>query len=93
MGRMETGGRASLPIFVDYWKAIEAKYPADDFPVPEGITIARVDAHSGLLAGSGSSESYSLPFVSGTEPSVVSGQQVESGSEEVDMSDEVMKQM
>ena len=93
MGRMETGGRASLPIFIDYWKAIEAKYPADDFPVPEGITIARVDAHSGLLAGSGSSESYSLPFVSGTEPSVVSGQQVESGSEEVDMSDEVMKQM
>jgi penicillin-binding protein 1A len=76
MGRLETGGRAALPIWLQYRQAVESQYPPADFPQPEGIVMVNVDAKTGLLAGSGGGESYFLPFKEGTEPT----QQATAGS-------------
>jgi penicillin-binding protein 1A len=73
MGKFETGARAALPIWIDYRAKVEPKYPVEDFPVPPGIVMARVDARSGRLAGPGSADAYMLPFVNGTEPTLSSG--------------------
>ncbi len=72
MGKYETGSRVALSIWVDYRKEVEKNFPPDDFPQPPGVTMVRVDAKNGLLAGPGTDESYFLPFYSGTEPTQVS---------------------
>jgi penicillin-binding protein 1A len=68
MGKYETGSRAASPIWVQYRQAVEDDYPVQDFPKPEGIVMARIDAGKGLLAGPGTEKSLFLPFKSGTEP-------------------------
>ncbi|SHN70315.1 penicillin-binding protein 1A [Desulfovibrio litoralis] len=82
MGRGEGGSRVALPIFVDYRKSIDSLYPPEDFPVPEGITTARIDADTGLLAGPGTQRSYSLPFIKGTEPTIASGVELQKGQDD-----------
>ena len=69
MGKYETGSRAASPIWVNYRLEVEEDYPLQDFARPPGVTMARIDPATGLLASSGSSESYFMPFLSGTEPS------------------------
>ena len=68
LGRGETGGRAALPIWVETMRAALERYPGREFPVPEGITFARIDARTGLLADATSEAVYEQPFASGTEP-------------------------
>ena len=68
MGRGETGARAALPIWVQYRQEVEEDYPVEDFVQPPGVVMVRVDAKTGLRAGSGSGETYFLPFKTGTEP-------------------------
>ena len=68
MGKYETGARAALPIWIDYRAQVEPRYPVEDFAVPPGIVMARVDARTGLLAGPDAAEAYMLPFQNGTEP-------------------------
>ena len=68
MGKFETGARAALPIWIDYRAKVEPNYPVEDFQVPPGIVMARVDARTGRLAGPGTAEAFMLPFVNGTEP-------------------------
>ena len=43
MGKGETGGRASLPIWLSYRKAVEDDYPVEDFSRPPGIVMGTVD--------------------------------------------------
>ena len=74
MGRMETGGRAALPIFIKYRQMVDSLYPPQDFKVPEGITTANIDMETGFLSGPGTAKSRVLPFIAGTEPTVVSGE-------------------
>ncbi|MEG1610955.1 MAG: penicillin-binding transpeptidase domain-containing protein, partial [Bilophila sp.] len=62
MGRDGSGSSAALPIFVEYAKTVFEAYPPDDFPVPEGITFADVDASTGRLASAGSGVTLRLPF-------------------------------
>ncbi len=69
MGKYETGARAASPIWVNYRLEVEEDYPVQDFVRPSGVTMARIDPATGLLAPSDSSESYFLPFLAGTEPS------------------------
>lgn len=68
MGKYETGARAALPIWVDYRAKVEPSYPVEDFSVPPGIVMARVDARTGRLAGPATAEAFMLPFQNGTEP-------------------------
>lgn len=68
MGRMETGGRAALPVFINYRQAVDPLYEPVDFPMPSDIVMVTVDADTGYLAGPGSGKTFSLPFIQGTEP-------------------------
>ncbi|GAB7080953.1 penicillin-binding protein 1A [Megalodesulfovibrio paquesii] len=70
MGRLETGGRAALPIFVSYRLAVENQYPAADFPMPEGVVMASVSESTGMPVPSTAPDSLILPFIAGTEPQV-----------------------
>lgn len=68
MGKYETGSRAASPIWVGYRSAVEEQFPYQDFARPPGIAMVRIDAQSGLLAGTESKESLFLPFLEGTAP-------------------------
>lgn len=67
IGPLETGGRAALPIWLDFMKAAHQGLPALEFPVPDGVVQAKIDPLTGKLAGA------SVPgrtewFLAGTEP-------------------------
>jgi penicillin-binding protein 1A len=73
LGKKETGGRAALPIWMEYMESALAGYAARDFPVPEGIVFARVDRSTGRMAGGESVSTLFQPFREGTEPSESGG--------------------
>ncbi len=93
MGKWETGSRAAAPIWVSYRKAVEKNYPLQDFPEPPGIVNVRVDAQTGLLAGSSSKKSYFLPFKTGTQPTRTAEAKGESGGDAAATGEELMKQI
>ena len=67
IGSMETGGRAALPIWLDFMKIAHQGVPESDFTVPAGVVQVKIDPVSGKLAGS------SVPgrlewFLEGTQP-------------------------
>lgn len=68
LGKGEVGGRAALPIWVDYMKVAHDKLPAMTLPVPEGIVFANIDADSGMLATTNSKNVIRQAFKEGTEP-------------------------
>ncbi len=68
LGWGETGARAALPIWLEFMEAATAQQPIRDFPVPEGITFARVDRKTGLLADSEGDESVFQAYRAGAEP-------------------------
>jgi penicillin-binding protein 1A len=68
LGRGETGGRAALPIWIDFMGKALRDRPARDFAVPEGIVFARIDTKTGLLASSQTETSVFQAFLEGTEP-------------------------
>lgn len=69
LGRGETGGRAALPIWVDYMSEVLALRPPREFDMPEGIAFTRVDPRSGRPAlGAGSRHASWQAFLVGTEP-------------------------
>ena len=71
LGRGETGGRAALPIWVDYMGAVLAAAPQRTFGTPPGIVFARVDRYSGQRAvDAGSDRASWQAFVDGSEPGV-----------------------
>ena len=50
LGRYEVGGKAALPIWVDYMRIALMDVPEQSLEIPEGITQARIDPETGLLA-------------------------------------------
>lgn len=78
LGHGETGGRAALPIWIDYMGDALPRWPARDFDVPEGIVFARIDPETGLLASADSTHSLFQPFLEGTEPRQHAGDAVSS---------------
>lgn len=69
IGKGEVGGRAALPIWVDYMKAAHEDLPAMTLAIPEGIVFANIDGDSGLLATTSSRNVIRQAFKDGTEPS------------------------
>jgi penicillin-binding protein 1A len=68
LGKGETGGKAALPIWIDYMADALEEREERDFDVPAGIVFARVDPKTGLLAAQDAEGSYYQGFASGTEP-------------------------
>lgn len=67
LGRRETGGTTSLPIWLRYMKAALDSRPRLEFPVPPGVESVRIDPRSGLRAVDGA-PGRSEVFVEGTAP-------------------------
>jgi penicillin-binding protein 1A len=62
LGRGETGGRAALPVWIDYMAvALEGVSEQKQEP-PEGLVTVRIDPATGLLAGSGQTDAIFETF-------------------------------
>jgi penicillin-binding protein 1A len=70
LGKYETGGRAALPIWVDYMKSALSERPQPELSESGNLDIAwaRIDSATGKLAGPDSRNAVKAPFVRGTEP-------------------------
>ncbi|MBM7117941.1 penicillin-binding protein 1A [Archangium primigenium] len=67
LGSSETGGRAPLPIWLEFMRGAHQGLPSRDFDMPPGVVQTRIDPATGLLAGNsvpGRMES----FLEGTQP-------------------------
>ena len=49
LGRYEVGGKAALPIWVDYMRVALRDVPDEPLPLPNGIIQARINPQTGLL--------------------------------------------
>ncbi|PID56523.1 penicillin-binding protein 1A [candidate division KSB3 bacterium] len=69
LGSKETGGKAALPIWMDFMKEALKDTPPEEFPVPAGLTFIDIDTATGLLTAPGcSGEVLKEGFKKGTEP-------------------------
>jgi penicillin-binding protein 1A len=68
LGKGETGGRAALPIWMDFMRPALEGRPPRDFPAPPGVVFARIDAKTGGLASASSESTLFQAFLEGTEP-------------------------
>ena len=69
LGRGETGGRAALPVWIDYMAvALEGVSKQKQEP-PEGLVTVRIDPATGLLAGSGQTDAIFETFREENVPS------------------------
>ncbi|WP_309889516.1 PBP1A family penicillin-binding protein [Archangium sp.] len=72
LGRYETGGRASLPIWLGYMKTALAARPQSEFWPPEwlreNMMLLRIDKKTGKIASSGSKDVTNIWFKKGTQP-------------------------
>jgi membrane carboxypeptidase/penicillin-binding protein len=68
LGKGETGGHAALPIWIDYMRVALADKPVREFPVPEGVSYARVDPSTGKLASDETTNSVLQAYPAGHEP-------------------------
>jgi penicillin-binding protein 1A len=71
LGDNETGGRAALPIWIEFMRRALTGVPDEPFPVPTGITTVPIDPRTGkrpsFAAGCG--DYIVEAFIEGTEPS------------------------
>ncbi len=58
MGRSETGGRAALPIWIDYMTVALKDIPVEKADTPEGIVVARINAETGMRDRDGALNEY-----------------------------------
>jgi penicillin-binding protein 1A len=68
LGSSETGGRAALPIWLDFMRQAHEGLPVRDFELPPGVVEVRIDPATGLLAGNAVPGRLE-PFLDGTQPS------------------------
>ena len=68
LGKGEVGGRAALPIWLDYMKDAHESLPITTFPIPQGIVFANIDGETGQLASATSKNVIRQAFAEGTEP-------------------------
>lgn len=72
LGRGEVGGKAALPIWLDYMKPVHEKLPVISFQAPPNVIMVKIDAQSGKLANSASARVIEQAYVEGTEPTAAS---------------------
>ena len=85
LGRFEVGGKAALPIWMDYMRVALTNIPDLVPEIPEGITQARIDPDTGLLARPENRNGVMEMFRTGTLPpmeAATQGDRSETGTEE-----------
>ncbi len=68
LGKGQTGGHVSAPIFLAYMQAALGDSPIHDFPVPEGITFVSMESGTGRRASPDGTSAMLECFKQGTEP-------------------------
>jgi penicillin-binding protein 1A len=68
LGKNETGARAALPIWITFMDQALKKSPHENFKVPKGITLVKVNLESGLPADGETKETIMEAFVNGNTP-------------------------
>ena len=85
LGRYEVGGKAALPIWIDFMRVALTNIPDLVPEIPEGITQARINPDTGLLARSENQNAVMEVFQTGSLPPMegaVEGEHSEMGTEE-----------
>ena len=85
LGRYEVGGKAALPIWIDYMRVALQGVPDQAPEIPEGITQARIDPETGLLARPGNQAAVMEVFSLGSLPpmeAATEGQHSDTATEE-----------
>ncbi len=68
LGNNEVGGKAAMPIWIDFMRVALQDVPERALEIPEGITQARIDPESGLLARIDNREAIVEVFDMGSLP-------------------------
>lgn len=69
LGNLETGGRAALPMWIEYMRVALQDIPEMTMERPDGIVNVRIDPRTGSLAKAGDPDAIFEVFQSGTAPS------------------------
>lgn len=77
IGKSEVGGRAALPIWLNYMKDAHSNLPVMSFQVPDRVKIVKIDAETGKLPNSASKRVISQSYVEGTEPTTAASRSEE----------------
>ena len=75
LGRNEVGGKAAMPIWIDYMRVALQGVPDRAPEIPEGITKARIDPDSGLLARIDNGKAIVEVFEMGSLPAMEEAKQ------------------
>lgn len=68
LGKGETGSRTALPAWIQYMEKSHEELPSMEFPVPEKVVFANIDAETGRLVSSQSQQVVNQAFIEGSEP-------------------------
>lgn len=68
LGKGEAGSSAALPIWTDFMKRALYGYRQREYPIPQGITLMRIDDETGLQPDSRTKNTRLEVFVEGTQP-------------------------
>lgn len=72
LGRGETGGRAALPVWIDFMREALAGVAPSNLEQPEGLVTVRIDPATGLLADSGHADAIFETFLADSVPEMTS---------------------
>lgn len=92
LGRWETGGKAALPMWIDFMSYALRDHAEEELLMPEGINKLLIDPETGLLAREDSaigSWEYFREEFSPTQYTPISEQELKSGSEEQNNGEQV----
>ncbi len=82
IGDKITGGGIAVPIWLDFMQKAHPPTPVRDFPMPAGVTLARVEPWSGEPSGPGPTARW-IPFLRGTLPTRFLSQPIPRSFEEL----------
>jgi len=85
LGRYEVGGKAALDIWINFMRVALQNIPEQPVEIPEGITQARIDPDTGLLARLENHDAIMEVFIMGSLPPMedtVEGDHSDAGTEE-----------
>jgi len=68
MNQGETGSRAANPVWLYFMAEAVENRPSEDFPVPQGVVLQKIDPKTGLLPGPYSAKPLTQAFKAGQEP-------------------------
>lgn len=84
LGRIETGARAALPIWIEYMKTVLEGTPEHIMEKPPGLVFARIDPDTGKLATPGNNNAIFEVFTSRTAPREITEYSSDNSGEKTD---------